>query len=117
MADPRNVQAEIDAVDAEIKRLESKEERLEAALEGNGSYLGTTDHVRFDMLVDCLSHQCLDLSITIGIPRRSSSRLLLSCSTCYPFESDCFPVDPHLETPRLSVHPYRQTTHTSNGDP
>ncbi|CBJ27129.1 conserved unknown protein [Ectocarpus siliculosus] len=44
MANLRNIQAEIDAVNAEIKGLGSKEERLEAALEGNGSYLGTTDH-------------------------------------------------------------------------
>ncbi|CAM9767413.1 unnamed protein product [Ectocarpus fasciculatus] len=44
MADPKDVQAEIDAVDVKIKTLDIKEERLEAALEGNGSYLGTTDH-------------------------------------------------------------------------
>lgn len=47
MADLGNIRAEIDAVDAKISRLESKEERLEAALEGNGSYLGTTDYVRW----------------------------------------------------------------------
>lgn len=45
MADTSDLQAEIDGVDEKITRLESKEERLEAALEGNGSYLGTSDHV------------------------------------------------------------------------
>lgn len=47
MDDPCNVQAEIDGVEAELKAVEGKKERLEVALEGNGSYLGTTDHVRF----------------------------------------------------------------------
>ena len=47
MADPSNLQAEIGDVNAKISRLESKEERLEAALGGNGSFLGTTDHVCF----------------------------------------------------------------------
>lgn len=46
MADPSDLQAEIDGIDAKISRLGSKEERLEEALEGNGVYLGTTDHVR-----------------------------------------------------------------------
>lgn len=45
MADASDLQAEIDGVSAKVERLERKEERLEAALEGNGPYLGTTDHV------------------------------------------------------------------------
>lgn len=44
MADPIDLQAKFDVVDAKITRLENKEERLEAALEGNGASLGTTDH-------------------------------------------------------------------------
>lgn len=46
MSDPFDLQADIDGVEKQIKMVESKEERLEGALEGNGSYLGTTDHVR-----------------------------------------------------------------------
>lgn len=36
---------ELKHVGVEIKKLESKQERVEAALEGWGSYLGTTDRV------------------------------------------------------------------------
>ncbi len=36
---------DLNNVGVEIKELKSKQERVEAALEGRGSYLGTTDHV------------------------------------------------------------------------
>eukprot|EP00752_Nemacystus_decipiens_P004030 g3691.t1 len=44
MAHLIGLRAEIDAVDVKIAGIESKEALLEAALEGHGSYLGTTDH-------------------------------------------------------------------------
>jgi len=37
---------ELKDVGAEIKKLVSKQEKVEEALEGRGAYLGTTDHVR-----------------------------------------------------------------------
>ena len=53
MEDQCDLQAEIIGVEAKIRVLESKEERLEAALEGNGSYFGTVDHVRIDPPPPC----------------------------------------------------------------
>jgi len=45
MAETLGLESKIDAVQARINRVESKQERVESALEGNGSYLGTTDYV------------------------------------------------------------------------
>ena len=46
--DTCDLQVDINAVEMKIKAVESKEARLEGALEGNGSYLGSTDHVRLN---------------------------------------------------------------------
>ena len=47
MSDPCELQAGIDRVELEIEAVGRKEERLESALEGNGTYLGVVEHVRF----------------------------------------------------------------------
>lgn len=45
MAHSNDLEAQIGGVDAKIEKLESKQDRVEAALEGSGSYLGRNDHV------------------------------------------------------------------------
>lgn len=49
MADQSDLlESKVDAVQTRIDAVEGKQERVERALEGNGSYLvGTTDHVRW----------------------------------------------------------------------
>ena len=53
-------------VGVEIKNLESKQERVEAALEGRGSYLGTTCHVSARTGVP-LTHRPLLVLMFLGI--------------------------------------------------
>lgn len=46
MASPSDSKEKIAEVEANIRAVGVKQERVEAALEGSGLYLGTTDHVR-----------------------------------------------------------------------
>lgn len=55
MASPSDSKENIAEVEANIRAVGAKQERVEAALDGSGLYLGTTDHVRQGVVSCCLA--------------------------------------------------------------
>lgn len=60
MAHPTDSAAKIAEVNARIRAVEVKEARVEAALDGGEPYLGTTDRVRYGILVFSCGGLALD---------------------------------------------------------